>query len=310
MATNRQQIQRHIQDFNFRKLFVNELGWDHLNEPPLTIPCDGQAYVLRPLVEKRGVRVYVCDPDVQGKIPSDPILRKIEREVTKYAYEHFIIYVDATKQRQVWQWVKREQGKPLAPRLNRYYKGQSGELLAQKLEVLTIAIDEEDNDALAWINRKGESVTQSQMAILRAAECNINTSSIARPPEQHDLVRIGVEHIMEEETRNIGGQLGAPSGARRRTYERLKQYVEKTKDTLLPPSPELYSVMEEIYRYPLQETARDTLNRQLRSGIDDDQLANLVINLREDNRLCQVHEQTEPEEPQIICSLGLFEGND
>ena len=168
----------------------------------------------------------------------------------------------------------------------------------------------EGNDALAWINRKGENVTQSQLAILRAAACDINTKAIERPPEQHDLVRKGVEHIMEEETRNIGGQLGSPSGARRRTYERLKQHVENTKDTLLPPPPELYSAMEEIYRYPLQETARDTLNRQLRSGIDDDQLANLVINLREDNRLCQVHEQSEPEEPQIICSLGLFEGGD
>ena len=168
----------------------------------------------------------------------------------------------------------------------------------------------EGNDALAWINHKGESVTQSQLTILRAAACDINTKAIARPPKQHDLVRKGVEHIMEEETRNIGGQLGSPSGARRRTYERIKQYVEKTKDTLLPPPPELYSAMEEIYRYPLQETARDTLNRQLRSGIDDDQLVDLVINLREDNRLCQVHEQLEPEEPQIICSLGLFEGGD
>ena len=66
----------------------------------------------------------------------------------------------------------------------------------------------EGNDALAWINRKGENVTQSQLAILRAAMCDINTKAIARPPEQHDLVRKGVEHIMEEETRNIGGQLG------------------------------------------------------------------------------------------------------
>jgi hypothetical protein len=105
---------------------------------------DGQTYTLHPLVEKRGVKVYVCDPDAQGKIPADPILRKIEREIIRHAYEHFIIYVDAARQRQVWQWVKREQGKPLAPRLNRYYKGQSGELLAQKLEVLTIAINEED----------------------------------------------------------------------------------------------------------------------------------------------------------------------
>jgi hypothetical protein len=151
MATNRQQVQQYIQDFNFKRLFVNELGWDHLNEPPLTVPCDGQTYILRPLVVKREARVYVCDPDAQGKIPADPILRKIEREVTKYAYEHFIIYVDAAKQRQVWQWVKREQGKPLAPRLNRYYKGQSGELLAQKLEVLTITIDEENKLHMAEV---------------------------------------------------------------------------------------------------------------------------------------------------------------
>lgn len=118
---------------------------------------------------------------------------------------------------------------------------------------------------------------------------------------------MGVEHIIEEEKRNIGGQLGAASGARRRTYERLKAYIQKTKDSLFPPSPELYDAQEEIYKYPLQETARDTLNRQLRSGITDDQLAELVISLRADNRLCQIQEQTEPGEPQIICSLGLFD---
>ncbi len=167
----------------------------------------------------------------------------------------------------------------------------------------------EGNDALAWVNRKGENVTQSQLAILRAAACDINTKAIQRPPEQHDLVKQGVEHIIEEETRNTGGQLGAPSGARRRTYERLKLYIEKTRETLFPPSQELYNAVDEIYRYPLQEMARDTLNRQLRSGIDDEQLVNLVTNLRADNHLCQVHEQDEPEEPQIICSLGLFEGN-
>jgi hypothetical protein len=49
------------------------------------------------------------------------------------------------------KWVKREQGKPLAPRLNRYYKGQSGELLARKLEALAIAIDEEDRLHMAEV---------------------------------------------------------------------------------------------------------------------------------------------------------------
>jgi hypothetical protein len=33
----------------------------------------------------------------------------------------------------------------------------------------------EGNDALAWVNRKGENVTQSQLAILRAAACSSET---------------------------------------------------------------------------------------------------------------------------------------
>jgi DNA replication protein DnaC len=166
------------------------------------------------------------------------------------------------------------------------------------------------NDSLAWVNRKGENVTQSQLTILRAAACDIETKPIPRPPEQHDLVKLGVEHIIAEETRGSGGQLGSPSGARRRTYERLKQYAESARHTLFPPPPELDKAIEEIYRYPLQESARDTLNRQMRSGISDEQLAQLVIDLRDDNRLCHIQEETEEQEPQIICSLGLFEAGE
>ena len=103
------------------------------------------------------------------------------------------------------------------------------------------------------------------------------------------------------------GQLGSRSGARLRTYQRLIHFVEVSKHTLFPASPELLKAIDEIYRYPLQESARDTLNRQLRSGVSDDDLANLVITLRDANRLCHVQEENEEvQEPQIICSLGLF----
>jgi hypothetical protein len=47
------------------------------------------------------------------------------------------------------------------------------------------------------------------------------------------------------------------------------------------------------------------LNRQLRSGISDDKLAELVMALRDDDRLCIIHEEEQTHEPQLICSLGL-----
>ena len=39
ITTNRQRIQQHLRDFNFKTLFVEELGWDILNERPLMISC-------------------------------------------------------------------------------------------------------------------------------------------------------------------------------------------------------------------------------------------------------------------------------
>ena len=159
------------------------------------------------------------------------------------------------------------------------------------------------NDALAWMNKAGESVTESQYAILRAAECKPETPNVTRLANHHQLVQEGVKLIVKEE-RAIGGQLGRPSGARFRTYERLKAHAEDIKGTLFE-SPLLHKAIEHIYRYPLRQTAVDTLNRQLRSGITNQALADLVMALYEEDRLCIVHEKEASQEPRIICSMGL-----
>jgi hypothetical protein len=163
------------------------------------------------------------------------------------------------------------------------------------------------NDALAWMNKAGESVTESQYAILRAAECEPDTPSVPRFANHHQLVKKGAELIVREE-RSIGGQLGRPSGARYRTYERLKRYAEDIKGTLFE-LPLLHRAIEQIYRHPLRQSAVDTLNRQLRAGITNQALADLVISLYEEDRLCIVQEKEKSHEPLIICSMGIVEEN-
>jgi superfamily II DNA or RNA helicase len=161
----------------------------------------------------------------------------------------------------------------------------------------------DDTDALAWQDESGTSVTQSQLEILRAAECPPDAPAVERLDRHHVLVGQAVEMIFQEE-KSVGGQLGRPSGARFRSYERLKQYAAEVNGTLFDTR-ELAAAIDDIYRYPLRPTAVDTLNRQLRSGISNEQLAQLVVALRDEGRLVLEQEEAEAQEPQIICSLGL-----
>jgi hypothetical protein len=162
------------------------------------------------------------------------------------------------------------------------------------------------NDALAWLDANGDSVTESQRAVLDAAKCSPDTPALPRQERHHDLVRKGVEFIVNEE-KSVGGGLGRPTGARFRAYERLKRYAEQVKDTLFWLE-DLPRAIEDIYKYPLRQVATDILNRQLRSGVTDDVLAKLVVGLRADGRLCNIQEEGQVEDPQIICSMGLSAG--
>jgi len=171
--------------------------------------------------------------------------------------------------------------------------------------VLVYTRTTQGHDALAWMDRDGESVTESQFEILRAAQCSPAELALSRHESHHRLVRKAAEHIANEK-KTVGGQLGRPSGARFQAYERLKNYVDTVKNKLFNAEP-LRKAINDIYRHPLRQSAKDTLNRQLRSGVSNEALAELVVALRDEDRLCVIHEGDEYQEPRIICSLGLID---
>jgi hypothetical protein len=111
------------------------------------------------------------------------------------------------------------------------------------------------------------------------------------------------------EQATFGGQLGSLRSTRRKVYERLKRYREhlQARPTLFTGETlrQLAPAFDALIRFPLKESARDSLGRQLRLGMTDEELAEMVIWLYEENRLSVVQEEAERPEPQIVCSLGL-----
>jgi hypothetical protein len=167
-------------------------------------------------------------------------------------------------------------------------------------------------DALAWVDKDGNSVTQSQMRILRMARCSIDTPPLPRHPQHHELVTRGAE-LIAEQTKTVAGTLGNKRSAAARTYDRLMEYTQHVREStpLLAMGTEwenLERAIEEINQHPLKQNAIARLNRELKAGISDEQLAKLVTFLREHDALCVINPEERRDGAQIICSMGLFRG--
>lgn len=187
---------------------------------------------------------------------------------------------------------------------NVIYATKHNDETPEKEGVIVYTRTSEENDVLAWVDNKGKIITQSQHTILKAAQCTPDTEPKYKLEKHHELVKSGIDFIREEE-KNTGGSLGKKTGVKYRVYMRLDRYCKEYEGTLFV-NEQLKKAVDDIYKYPLKEFARETLNRQLKAGISDDQLASLVISLREEDKLAIVNEDEQPnKEPQIICSLGL-----
>ena len=146
---NERNTRQYLKEAEFENLFIEELGWDHHTQT-LPVTVDETEYHLTAIAQKREMVVFECPAiGTDGCVPDYATRRKIHKQVEKSVYEHFIIYTDAEKITDIWQWVKREQGKPDAYCEHRYNRNEhSGDSLIQKLQNITFTLEEEEDLSL------------------------------------------------------------------------------------------------------------------------------------------------------------------
>ena len=151
MPASIEELRPHLQAFDFPRLFVEGLGWNHYVTEPFVVRVNDRNYTLNPIAEKAGFAVYECDTSVDNNVPQYPVRRKIESEVAKRTFEHLIIFTDPGRKAQVWQWVRRESGKPAACREYAVTTGASGDHLLQRIQPLFVSLDEEPSLNIALV---------------------------------------------------------------------------------------------------------------------------------------------------------------
>lgn len=135
----------HLRQFRFKELF-NELGWDQpAQQQPYSVTLGEETFALDVVAHKKGVQILHCRPDAEGHVPAYATRQKIERKVTAEAREHLIVFTDAAQTTQIWQWVSRAPGLPNQYREVPWRKGDSAELLRQKLGVIAFTLDDEES---------------------------------------------------------------------------------------------------------------------------------------------------------------------
>ena len=145
MQYDHQEIRDYLKESEFEDLFTQALGWEEYRTQSLPIVVEETEFLLTPVAEKRGMAVYEC-PQIASEqsFPDYATRRKIQKQVAKTSHENLIIYTNADKSAQIWQWVKKEQGKPDACREHRFEQSQSGESLIQKLQSIVFTLDQEE----------------------------------------------------------------------------------------------------------------------------------------------------------------------
>ncbi len=131
-----------LQTGNLAQLFVEELGWEPCRQK-LTLRADGTDHAFTAVAEKRSFTAWLC-LSADSRLPDHTTRLKLDRALAQSSFEHLIVFATADLGRQSWLWVRREPGRPLSARTHDFNRGQPGDSLLAKLQILYVSLEEEE----------------------------------------------------------------------------------------------------------------------------------------------------------------------
>lgn len=175
--------------------------------------------------------------------------------------------------------------------------------------VITYARTYNDFDVLTWLAPDGTVVSHSQKRILQAMACTTNTPQAEAVENHHELVGQAITAVQNETAEtNTAGILGNRFSTRYRLVELLDHYYNQATSLFfsVEDKEDLKLAIDDIYNYPLLDTAKLTIGQMLRRNQDNDEIVQYVLDLRKNNALCRLPlEENVNRDPVIVCSMGM-----
>lgn len=145
MSLNIENTRNYLQSFEFKTLFIEELGWNNpKNKNAFPFQTKEGQFYRKAIAELSGATVYEINND-EGTIPDAKCRDAISKEIQKINFEHILIFIDKKRTQTIWRWVKKQDKKNL-PREHYFSAGQSGDSFIGKIAGLMVDISEIEND--------------------------------------------------------------------------------------------------------------------------------------------------------------------
>ena len=111
MAIDFERTRNCLKEFDFGKLFIEELGWSQpASRQAAAFAVKDAKFTRRQLAGLAGAVVLEISAD-DGKIPDAKTRAAVHKEIARLHHENLLIFVDADHSQSLWYWVKRQNGK-------------------------------------------------------------------------------------------------------------------------------------------------------------------------------------------------------